>query len=282
LIGFVCACFSDYPTQAVDRATSLGGALPPLLDVWTLLIALALPGLGAVRAVRPFGRASPQLTQRFLFRVASSPEGRVRTRARLTRLRRKDDNENDITAAAEGPEGRPVPSPKRRDRQARSSWLRRPAGKKPRAPRFELAVLWSHDQTWPARQRRALADRRLDLGELRGRRVVMNFWASWCIPCRDEAPLLNASARAHRGNVLFLGVTVQDLSEDALRLLREFKAPYVSVRDRNNKTFGDYGLTGVPETYYLDARGRIVGHVPGPVSRQTLEQGIDQLLRRAP
>ncbi len=67
LIGFACACFTDHPAQAVDRATSLGSALPLLLEIWTSLIALALPSLLVVRAVQPFGRASPQLTQRFLF-----------------------------------------------------------------------------------------------------------------------------------------------------------------------------------------------------------------------
>ena len=66
LIGFACACFTD-PAQAVDRATSLGSALPPLVELWTFLIALALPSLLAVRGVQPFGRASPALTQRFLF-----------------------------------------------------------------------------------------------------------------------------------------------------------------------------------------------------------------------
>lgn len=152
------------------------------------------------------------------------------------------------------------------------------AGDKPPAPRFDLAAFWSRSETWPPPLRRALGDGRLDLGELRGRRVVMNFWASWCVPCRDEAPLFNASARAHRGRVVFVGVNVQDLKEDALKFLREFDTPYVSVRDRNNKTFDEYGLTGVPETYYLDASGRILGHVPGAVSRRTLEQGVDGLM----
>ena len=155
------------------------------------------------------------------------------------------------------------------------------AGDKPQAPHFDLAVIWPRDESWPPRLRRALGDGRLDLRELRGWPVVLNFWASWCIPCRDEAPLLNASARAHRGQVVFLGVNVQDLNEDALKFLREFAAPYVSIRDRNNKTFEDYGLTGVPETYYLDARGRIVGHVPGAISRRTLEQGVAALLTGA-
>jgi cytochrome c biogenesis protein CcmG/thiol:disulfide interchange protein DsbE len=151
----------------------------------------------------------------------------------------------------------------------------------PPAPPFSLEVLWPRAETWPADARRRLADGRLDLRELRGRPVVVNFWASWCIPCRDEAPILNASARAHAGEVVFLGVNVQDLNGDALEFSREFETPYVSVRDRGNRTYEDYGLTGVPETYYLDGRGRIVAHSPGAISRTTLEHGIAQAMRGA-
>ena len=152
------------------------------------------------------------------------------------------------------------------------------AGEAPPAPSFSLEVLWPRAETWPVAARRRLADGRLDLRELRGRPLVVNFWASWCIPCRDEAPILNASARAHAGKVVFLGVNVQDLSSDALAFSREFDTPYASVRDRGNRTYEDYGLTGVPETYYLDASGRIVAHVPGAISRTSLEQGIAQAL----
>lgn len=152
------------------------------------------------------------------------------------------------------------------------------AGEAPPAPQFSLEVLWPRAQTWPIAARRRLADGRLDLRELRGRPVVVNFWASWCIPCRDEAPILNASARAHAGKVVFLGVNVQDLKSNALAFLREFDTPYVSVRDRGNATYEDYGLTGVPETYYLDSGGRIVAHVSGAISRTSVEQGIAQAI----
>jgi cytochrome c biogenesis protein CcmG, thiol:disulfide interchange protein DsbE len=152
------------------------------------------------------------------------------------------------------------------------------AGEAPPAPSFSLEVLWPRAATWPVTARRGLADGRLDLRELRGRPVVINFWASWCIPCRDEAPLLNASARAHAGRVVFLGVDVQDLTSDARAFSREFDTPYVSVRDRGNGTYEDYGLTGVPETYFLDSGGRIVAHVPGAISRTSLEQGIAQAM----
>jgi cytochrome c biogenesis protein CcmG/thiol:disulfide interchange protein DsbE len=148
------------------------------------------------------------------------------------------------------------------------------AGEAPSAPPFSLEVLWPRAETWPVSARRRLADGRVDVDELRGRPVVINFWASWCIPCRDEAPILNASARAHTGEVVFLGIDVQDLSDDALVFSREFNTPYVSVQDRGNRAYEDYGLSGVPETYYIDRRGRIVAHSPGPVSRGSLEAGI--------
>lgn len=148
------------------------------------------------------------------------------------------------------------------------------AGEQPPAPGFALDVLWPRAATWPPSARRALNDGRVELRELRGRPLVVNFWASWCIPCRDEAPILNASAQAHAGKVIFLGIDVQDLREDALAFSREFETPYVSVRDRGNKTYEAYGLTGVPETYYVDAAGRVVAHAPGAVSRESLEAGI--------
>ncbi|MGH3032753.1 MAG: redoxin domain-containing protein, partial [Gaiellaceae bacterium] len=85
------------------------------------------------------------------------------------------------------------------------------AGEAPRAPAFELEVIWPRTETWPRELRAAVAEGKLSLAEVRGRPVVLNFWASWCIPCRDEAPILNASARAHRGEVVFVGIDVQDL-----------------------------------------------------------------------
>jgi cytochrome c biogenesis protein CcmG/thiol:disulfide interchange protein DsbE len=150
------------------------------------------------------------------------------------------------------------------------------AGKDPAAPQFTLPVLWARAETWPKAARRALEDRQLSLRELRGHPVVINFWASWCIPCKHEAPLLAASARAHTGKVAFLAIDVQDLSSDARKFLRRFDTPYVSVRAAGGTSgvYDDYGLTGVPETYWLDARGRIIAHYPGEISRRRLEEGI--------
>jgi cytochrome c biogenesis protein CcmG, thiol:disulfide interchange protein DsbE len=152
-------------------------------------------------------------------------------------------------------------------------------GKKPVAPEFRLKVLWGHSETWDARARQTLADGRISLSELRGTPVVLNFWASWCVPCGREAPRLAASATAHRGEVVFLGLDVKDFSGDARKFLRKYKVNYVSVRDGRSSSYNNYGLTGLPETYFLDSRGRILSHVLGEISRAQLENGIEILIK---
>ena len=148
------------------------------------------------------------------------------------------------------------------------------AGKRPTAPAFTLPVIWTRSPTWPTVLQPLLAQPKLPLHRLRGRPVVLNFWASWCVPCKEEAPRLNAAARQHAGAVVFLGVDVQDLTTDARRFLRRHDVVYASLHDNAGATYDGYGLTGVPETYWLDAAGRIVDHFAGPVSREQLESGI--------
>jgi cytochrome c biogenesis protein CcmG, thiol:disulfide interchange protein DsbE len=148
------------------------------------------------------------------------------------------------------------------------------AGERPLAPEFTLPVLWPRPETWPKAARAALDDGKVSPRELRGHPVVLNFWASWCAPCAAEAPRFRASARAHRGQVAFLGVDINDLASDACRFLRKYKIDYVAVRDGSASTESRYGLTGLPETYYLSADGRVVVHSPGEVSQQELEQSL--------
>jgi len=121
--------------------------------------------------------------------------------------------------------------------------------------------------------RAALARRKLTLRTLRGHPVVLNFWASWCIACRAEATLLGGAA-ATNPDVVFVGVDVQDLRGDAIGFLRRYGVTYTAVWDKTNSTYVNYGLTGVPETYYIERRGRIVAHDTGAVSETSLALGI--------
>jgi len=153
------------------------------------------------------------------------------------------------------------------------------AGERPIAPDFALPVIWERDETWPPEARRALADGTVALRELRGFPVVLNFWASWCIPCKEEAPELAAAARRYRGRVVFLGIDIQDLTRDARKFMDDVDAPYVSVRDGTSKTHSAYGITGVPESFYLDRKGRAASHSIGAVSKDDLEVGIRAALK---
>lgn len=148
------------------------------------------------------------------------------------------------------------------------------AGKRPAAPEFRLPVLWAEAGTWPEAARVALADGHVAPSELSGHPAVINFWASWCVPCKEEAPILHASARRHAGIVVFIGIDIQDFRSDALRFIKRYGVNYVAVRDTSDRTYSAYGLTGIPETFYLDRQGRVVAHSAGQVSERELEAGI--------
>ncbi|MDQ3677714.1 MAG: TlpA family protein disulfide reductase [Actinomycetota bacterium] len=126
----------------------------------------------------------------------------------------------------------------------------------------------------------AMTDANVDLRELRGTPVVLNFWASWCIPCREEAPLLQRAWRSHgKRGALFVGLNMQDVRSDAHGFLKAFKQTYPNVRDPDNSTARAWGVSGIPETFFIGRDGRIVGHVIGVVSPEQLEQGIAGALR---
>jgi len=154
-------------------------------------------------------------------------------------------------------------------------------GKRPLAPAFAVPVLWDQHATWPAALRSRLDDGRLALTELRGFPVVLNFWASWSIPCREEAPAFRAMAKRYAGRVVFLGMDIQDLKSSARRFLGRYHVNYVSVRDGSDSVYTAYGLTGVPETFFLDRRGKAIGHSVGAVSKRELEQNVRALLKEA-
>jgi len=122
----------------------------------------------------------------------------------------------------------------------------------------------------------------LELSALKGQVVVVNFWASWCVPCRDEAAALQTAWERYRGRgVMVLGVNVQDLVPEAQRFLKVVKTTYPTVRDKDGSVYRAYGLTGVPETFFVDRQGRIVRKFPGVVTEQPeWFKAIDDALAR--
>jgi len=119
----------------------------------------------------------------------------------------------------------------------------------------------------------------LELASLRGRAVVLNFWASWCYPCNKEAPALESASRQWVGKATVVGVDVRDATGDARKFLRQHDISYPVVHDNRDSMWPRYGLTGLPETFFIDPTGRVVGHVAGQVSAADLRTGIERALK---
>ncbi len=135
----------------------------------------------------------------------------------------------------------------------------------------------------------------LTANDLRGSPVVINFWASWCIPCREEAEDLQATYEEYRDEgVVFVGVNIKDSTVGAKEFIDEFGVTYPMVSDPDEDLARDLGVVGIPETFFIDSEGVFVGSASGrpldkeqgvqrlgPVSREVLTTNIDILLRRS-
>lgn len=121
----------------------------------------------------------------------------------------------------------------------------------------------------------------LSLSDLRGRPVLLNFWASWCVGCKEEAPVLAEGWRKWRDSgVVFLGVNTQDSRSAAIAFEERYGVEYRSVVDESGSVTSAYGVTGFPETFFIDARGMIVAKYVGPMSGPTLDAYVEALLAR--
>lgn len=124
----------------------------------------------------------------------------------------------------------------------------------------------------------SLAEGRLSSQALRGQVTVVNFFASWCAPCRVEHPVLLRLARQEKVRVI--GIAYKDRPEDSRRFLAELGDPYLATGiDRDGRTGIDFGLYGVPETYVIDKQGHIRKRIVGPVSHTMLDRELLPLLR---
>ena len=125
---------------------------------------------------------------------------------------------------------------------------------------------------------------KLSLASLRGRPVVVNFWASWCVPCKGEAKMLEQAWQQYRGKgVVFLGIDYHDVTSDARTFISHHGVTYTTVQDGSGMVGDRYGLTGVPETFFIDRRGRLVGvHIVGTITNQVanFHRGIEAALNQ--
>jgi cytochrome c biogenesis protein CcmG, thiol:disulfide interchange protein DsbE len=120
---------------------------------------------------------------------------------------------------------------------------------------------------------------RAALADYRGTVVVLNYWASWCTPCRQESPLLERwHRRLAKGGGTVLGVDSLDVTADARAFVREFGLTYPMLRDRDGDTQKRFGVTGYPETLVVDRRGRIAALQRGPVDDAFLRRTVLPLL----
>jgi cytochrome c biogenesis protein CcmG, thiol:disulfide interchange protein DsbE len=136
-------------------------------------------------------------------------------------------------------------------------------GQQPLAPRAAtpLPVLGGHGKS--------------SLASLRGRVVVLNFWASWCEPCRVEAPLLERYSRTlARGGGAVLGVTYLDAAPDSRSFIGRYHLTYLNLRDNDGDFAHAYGTDKLPETFVIDRRGRIVAMSRGEIDRAFLERAV--------
>jgi cytochrome c biogenesis protein CcmG/thiol:disulfide interchange protein DsbE len=141
-------------------------------------------------------------------------------------------------------------------------------GERPAAPTLDLPPL---DGKGPARS----------LADYRGKVVVLNVWASWCVPCRDESPLLESWHKriVPRGGTV-LGIDVQDIDSDARKFIGEYKLTYPHLRDKEGDDVRSaYGTVGYPETFVIDRRGRVVALARGPVDEEFMRKTVEPLLQ---
>jgi len=137
------------------------------------------------------------------------------------------------------------------------------------APDFTLAALGSYESSTT-----------ISLSNYKGRPVVLNVWSSTCGPCIAEAPLLQAQwQRAHSQGVVFLGIDFQDTQSDGLHFLQEYGVTYPNVLDVTGSVAINYGVTGTPETFFINRQGIIIAHTSGELTARAIQSNLQLIMR---
>jgi cytochrome c biogenesis protein CcmG/thiol:disulfide interchange protein DsbE len=119
---------------------------------------------------------------------------------------------------------------------------------------------------------------RISLRDLRGQIVMLNFWASWCSPCRQEAPALESVWQAHRDEgVVFVGITYKDSAGASQAFLEEYGITFLNGVDTKGKISDAYGVTAIPETYIIDRGGKVAWLHLGQVAADVLSEQLAQI-----
>ncbi len=113
-----------------------------------------------------------------------------------------------------------------------------------------------------------------DLTAQRGKPVVLNFWSTWCVPCKEEYPVLKNMAEQHGKSVIFAGIVYQDTPEAAKLFIEKFPLPFPQLIDAGSKVAMDHGVTGVPETLFIDAKGNIRRKHSGALTIESMQAGL--------
>lgn len=151
-------------------------------------------------------------------------------------------------------------------------------GEKP-SDTAQPVTLLAEGKPAPAFTLKTLDGKTISLPDLKGKPVVLNFWASWCPPCRQEMPLLKATADKYQDRVRFIGINVQETEGSFKKALTEFALPYPNGRDEGLAISQSYAVMALPRTFIIDSNGVISYMHAGGIDEATLEAAIGKLLR---